>query len=181
MYAFALAAKTMSNRMVGKKCVQGVELLTRNGVCPVCKKRVERSYTDIFFPYCGYTCKRVVQRKEEETTKSRILAQQTYLQQKIERQLKRESEEQNKREQKGKIEIIRIQIEQHKEDPIEKLRTRISQCQAEYEKNTKEACKLPKRCEKYWNAKNRAKRWYRNMVKAQKELDELTNKDENHD
>lgn len=49
--------------------------LTRVGTCPICKKRVERSHTDIFFPYCGYTCKRVFDRKEEAKEKEKIRKQ----------------------------------------------------------------------------------------------------------
>ena len=46
--------------------------LTRVDKCPTCGGRVERSYTDIFFPYCGYTCKRVVQKEEERREKLKI-------------------------------------------------------------------------------------------------------------
>ena len=132
--------------------------LTRVGTCPICKKRVERSYTDIFFPYCGYTCKRVVQRKEEEKEKAKILKQQKLIEDKQKRD--RERSEQNK-------------IRRARELQIKEIQARIAQCESEYHKNHKEAEKLPKRCEKRWRSEERAKNWYRKMIKAQVELDRL--------
>ena len=158
MYAFALTAKTMSRKMVGKKCIEGTELLTRKGVCPVCGKQVERSYTDIFFPYCGYTCKRVVQRKEEKKEKEKILRQQKLVEDMQNRyRIKREKEN----------------LSLAHELKIQEIRARIAQCESEYQKSSKEADLLPKRCEKRWRAQERARSWYGKMVKARNMLDEL--------
>ena len=132
--------------------------LTRVGTCPICKKRVERSYTDIFFPYCGYTCKRVVQRKEEEIEKSKIVRQQKLIE-----------DLENRYREKREIDAIRLE----KELKIKEIQKRIAQCECEYKKNKKEAENLPKKCEKRWRAEERAKNWYRKMVKAQIELDRL--------
>lgn len=96
--------------------------LTRVGTCPICKKRVERSYTDIFFPYCGYTCKRVVQRKEEEKEKEKIVRQQKlieYLE--------------NRYREKRERDAIRME----KELRIKEIQERIAQCECEYKKNQK--------------------------------------------
>lgn len=155
MYAFALAAKTMSGRMIGKKCIQGVELLTQNGTCPVCKNHVERSYTDIFFPYCGYTCKRIVQKKDEEDEKLKILTQQKIIDER--RKFYRD---------KRKREIIKMT----KELKIKQIQQRIIQCESEYDKNFKEAERLPKKSEKRRRAKERARNWYKKMINAQIEL-----------
>lgn len=129
--------------------------LTRVDTCPTCGGRVERSYTDIFFPYCGYTCKRVVQRKEEEYEKIKILKQQKLVED-------REKRDRERRERE------RIRIEKNLK--IEEVRARIAQCESEYQKNNKEAENLPKRCEKRWRAKERAKNWYEKMIKAEIEL-----------
>lgn len=131
---------------------------TRVDKCPTCGGRVERSYTDIFFPYCGYTCKRVVQRKEEEYEKNKILKQQKLI----------EDSEKRYREKRKRE---RIGIE--KELKIKEIQSRIAQCKSEYDRNHKEAERLPKGCEKRWRAKERARNWYRKMVKAQIELDRL--------
>lgn len=132
--------------------------LTRVGTCPICGGRVERSYTDIFFPYCGYTCKRVVQRKEEEYEKTKILKQQKLVE-----------DRENRYRERREREAIRMA----KELKIKEIQERISQCESEYQKNHKEAEKLPKRCEKRWRAEERAKNWYKKMIKAQIELDEF--------
>lgn len=132
--------------------------LTRVGTCPICKKRVERSYTDIFFPYCGYTCKRVVQRKEEEIEKAKVLRQQKLV-------------EERKKRNRERYERERIRIEKNLK--VEEVKARIAKCECEYKKNHKEAENLPKKCEKRWRAEERAKNWYRKMVKAQIELDRL--------
>lgn len=132
--------------------------LTRVGTCPICKKRVERSYTDIFFPYCGYTCKRVVQRKEEEKEKEKIVRQQKLIE-----------ELENRYREKRERDAIRLE----KELRIKEIQERIAQCESEYNKNFKEAERLSKKSEQRWRAKERAKNWYRKMVKAQIELDRL--------
>lgn len=132
--------------------------LTRVSTCPICGNRVERSYTDIFFPYCGYTCKRVVQRKEEEAEKLKIFKQHKL----VEDRQKRDRERRER-------EAIRVA----KELKIKEIQKRIAQCKDAYHKNHDEAENLPKRCEKRWRAEDRAKNWYRKMMKAQIELNEL--------
>ena len=137
--------------------------LTKVGTCPTCRNRVERSYTDIFFPYCGYTCKRVVQRKEEEAIKSRIALQEKKYEEFLIKERERRERAKIRKELKEKIELVQ---------------NRIATCAAEYSKNSEEAVKLPKSCEKRWRAQERANSWYKKMVKAQIELNELQKKGE---
>lgn len=153
---YAMAVRTVHKNYVGRR--YGMLSLTRVGTCPICKKRVERSYTDIFFPYCGYTCKRVMQRKEEEKEKAKIVRQQKLIE-----------DRQNRHREKREREAIRLA----KELRIKEIQARIAQCESEYDKNFKEAERLPKKSEKRWRAKERAKNWYGKMVKAQTELDRL--------
>lgn len=76
--------------------------LTRVGTCPICGGRVERSYTDIFFPYCGYTCKRVVQKEEERKEKEKI-QKQMMLCENIEQHLKALNERNRAKKEKDKL------------------------------------------------------------------------------
>lgn len=76
--------------------------LTRVGTCPICGGRVERSYTDIFFPYCGYTCKRVVQKKEERKEKEKI-RKQMMLCESREQHIKELSERKIEKKEKDKL------------------------------------------------------------------------------
>lgn len=76
--------------------------LTRVGTCPICGGRVERSYTDIFFPYCGYTCKRVVQKEEERKEKEKI-QKQMMLCENIEQHLKKLNERNRAKKEKDKL------------------------------------------------------------------------------
>ena len=128
---------------------------TRVDKCPTCGGRVKRSYTDIFFPYCGYTCKRVVQRKEEEYEKNKILKQQKLI----------EDSENRYREK-----CERERLKNEKNLRIQEVRDRIAQCESEYQKNSKEAENLLMKCEKRRRAKERAKNWYEKMIKAEIEL-----------
>jgi hypothetical protein len=96
-----------------------------------------------------------VQRKEEEYEKIKILKQQKLVED-------REKRDRERRERE------RIRIEKNLK--IEEVRARIAQCESEYQKNNKEAENLPKRCEKRWRAKERAKNWYEKMIKAEIEL-----------
>lgn len=135
--------------------------LTRVGTCPICGNRVERSYTDIFFPYCGYTCKRVVQRREEEAIKSKIALQEKKYEEFLIKERERRERAKIRKELKEKIELVQ---------------SRIATCADEYAKNSREAAKLPKNCEKRWRAQRRANIWYRKMVNAKIELNELQKK-----
>lgn len=76
--------------------------LTRVGTCPICGGRVERSYTDIFFPYCGYTCKLVVQKKEERKEKEKI-RKQMMLCESREQHIKELSERKIEKKEKDKL------------------------------------------------------------------------------
>lgn len=131
MYTYALAARTMSKKYSGTKC-EGIVGLTRTGKCPTCGKRVETSYTDIFFPYCGYGCKRVVQRQEEEEAKRQIAEQdRKYRERKIKERERRELARQRK--------IIENQkrTEESEEKMVQRIRetkVRIEQCEAEVKK-----------------------------------------------
>lgn len=159
---YAMAVRTINHKiLVGRKF--GVLNLTRTGKCPTCGNRVERTHTDIFFPYCGYTCKRVVQRKEEDAEKLKILKQNKLIE-----------DRENRCREKREREAIKLA----KEMKIEEIRKRIAQCETEYAKNSKEAYNLPKKCEKRWRAEERAKNWYKKLVKAQIELDKVTKGEE---
>ena len=153
---FAVAVRMTNKNYVNKKC--GVIGLTRIGKCPICKARVERSHTDIFFPYCGYACKRVEQKREEEREKRKIDREQKRYEAKLladkERSAKRKAKEVKKSE-------------------IEMVRERLARCQEEYDKHAKAFAALPKTHKSRHYECDRANYWYRKMVFAQKALDDI--------
>lgn len=155
---YALASRTVCKTYMGKK--KGMLCLTRVGTCPICKKRVERAPEDIFFPYCGYTCKRVVQREEEEAEKAKIAKWDKWF------------EEQHERERERRERAILHQIRVEK---INDLQKRIVQCKFEYEKYAALAETLPERSEKRWRAQEHSRAWYRKMIHAQIDIRELEN------
>lgn len=133
----------------------GVSSLTRVGKCPVCNARVETSHTDIFFPYCGYKCKRVIQRKEEEKEKLKIQEQQRKQEERIAAMKMREEKAKAKTE---------------KEITILQVRERLSECQRKYDQYAKTAATLPKGSRLKHRKTERAKHWYRQMIETQKQL-----------
>lgn len=141
---------------VGKKC--GVVGLTKVGKCPICKQRVERSHTDIFFPYCGYACKRVEQKREEEREKRKIDREQKRYEAKLladkERSAKRKAKEVKKSE-------------------LEMVRERLAKCQEEYNKHAKAFAELPKGDGRRHYECDRSNYWYRKMIFAQKAVDDV--------
>ena len=138
---------------VGKKC--GVVGLTRISKCPNCKQRVERSYTDIFFPYCGYTCKRVDQRVAEEKEKQKIIKEQ----ERYEASLLASAERANKNKEK-----------ERKKSEIEMARERLEKCQAEYEKHTVAFNLAPPGHKNKRYERDRLNYWHTRMIFAQKDL-----------
>ena len=84
--------------------------LTRVGKCPTCGGRVERSHTDIFFPYCGYSCKRVVDRKEEAKEKAKIRKQQIWFEKQYERERERRERAKEKHEKEEVLNAIKSKI-----------------------------------------------------------------------
>ena len=145
-------------RMTNKNCKKcGVIGLTRIGKCPICKARVERSHTDIFFPYCGYACKRVEQKREEEREKRKIDREQKRYEAKLladkERSAKRKAKEVKKSE-------------------IEMVRERLAKCQEEYNKHAKAFDELPKGDRRRHYECDRSNYWYRKMIFAQKAVDD---------
>lgn len=141
---------------VGKK--SGVIGLTKVGKCPICKQRVERSNTDIFFPYCGYTCKRVEQRREEEKAKRKIANEQKRYEEKLLADRERAAKRKEKEAKKSELEIVK---------------ERLAKCQEEYDKHAKAFAALPKTHKSRHYECNRANYWYRKMVFAQKALDDI--------
>ena len=155
---YALALRTVHKSYMGKK--KGILNLTRVGTCPICQQRVERAPEDIFFPYCGYTCKRVVQRKEEETEKAKIA--------KWDRWFEEQYEKNKERRERAILRQIRV-------EKINELQKRIAQCKFEYEKYAALAETLPERSEKRWRAQERSRAWYRKMIHTQIDIRELEN------
>lgn len=146
---------------VGKKC--GVVGLTRVGKCPICKQRVERSHTDIFFPYCGYKCKRVEQREEEERQKQKIAKEQK----RYEEYLLASMERANKTKEK-----------EIKKSEIEMARERLEKCQAEYEKHTIAFNLAPPGHKKKKYERDRLKYWHTKMIFAQKDVIDIERREE---
>lgn len=153
----AMAVKTVNKNYVGRKC--GVLSLTRKGKCPTCGAIIERKRTDIFFPFCGYTCKRVVQRKEEEKEKRKIAKQMM----KYEMRLAGVAEKTQQEEERKK-----------KEAYIEQVRNRLEKCQSEYNKYYKSAASLPKGSRQKWREKEKAQKWYEKLIEAQRVMNEAT-------
>lgn len=153
---FAVAVRMTNKNYVGKKC--GVIGLTRIGKCPICKARVERSHTDIFFPYCSYACKRVEQKREEEREKRKIDREQKRYEAKLladkERSAKRKAKEVKKSE-------------------LEMVRERLAKCQEEYNKHAKAFAELPKGDGRRHYECDRSNYWYRKMIFAQKAVDDV--------
>lgn len=153
---FAVAIRMTNKNYVGKKC--GVIGLTRIGKCPICKERIERSHTDIFFPYCGYTCKRVEQKREEEREKRKI------------------DKEQKRYEAKllaYKERLAKLKEKETKKSELEMVRERLVKCQEEYSKHAKAFAELPKGDSRRHHECNRSNYWYRKMIFAQKAVDDV--------
>lgn len=146
---------------VDGKC--GVIGLTRVGKCPNCKQRVERSYTDIFFPYCGYTCKRVEQRKEEEIQKQKIAKEQKRYEESLLASIERANKNKEKEIKKSEIEIARERLEK---------------CQAEYEKHTVAFNLAPPGHKKKRYERDRVKYWHTKMIFAQKDVFDVERREE---
>lgn len=130
-------------------------LYTRTSKCPTCGARVERNHTDIFFPYCGYSCKRVVQRKAEERERARIARD-------IERQEERLRKIKEKEEQE--------KLKKQREADIDLIRKRLEKCQQKYDLYSEEANRLPKGCSKRRGAVLNASVWASKLTKARNAL-----------
>ena len=52
--------------------LSGVDCLTRVGKCPICKATIERTWGDIFFPFCGYTHYRAEANRKKDKKKKRF-------------------------------------------------------------------------------------------------------------
>ena len=105
---YAMAIRSINKGMTGRKYMRVG--FTRVGACPICKKRVERSHTDIFFPYCGYSCKRVVDRKEEAKEKSKIRKQQILFESQYERERERRERAKARNEKEEVLNVIKSSL-----------------------------------------------------------------------
>ena len=153
---FAVAVRMANKNYIGKKC--GVIRLTRVGKCPTCKARVETSYTDIFFPYCGYTCKRVEQKREEEREKRKIANEQRRYEAKLLDNKERYAKRKEKEVKKSELEMVRERLEK---------------CQEEYDRHAKAFASLTKGNNQRHYECNRSNYWYRKMIFAQKAVDDV--------
>lgn len=154
MYA-AMVVRPMNKKYVGRKC--GVLNLTREGKCPTCGSRVERSYTDIFFPYCGYSCKRVEQRAEESRMKQKIIDQQNRYNAFVEREKERKK---------------RLQQEAEEKRQFEQIESRLAQCVTKYEHYKAIEESLPRKCKKRRNVSSQTRKWRKKMAEARRVFDE---------
>ena len=163
MYAaYAMIAKTMSSRLTEKKC-GFVKNLTRKGRCPQCGAQIERICTDIFFPYCGYKCKRVIQRKEEEEQKQRIAQEQSRYMAFLEKEKQRNAQNREKKREESHLETVR---------------NRLALCQSKYDQYEEACSKLPLRCEKRWRAEERKRFWYKKIVEAKNAVEQAEEEEE---
>lgn len=147
------AGKTMVVGTGDDKRICG--LYMKRGECPHCGKRIERSKDDIYFPYCCHDHKRVLEREEEAKLKAEIAAE-------AERERARYARKlawQNKRRKELR--------EMSKREALEaKLKTAM----ARYEESTREAIDSPKGSTERRRASARARDWYLNVIKLQREL-----------
>lgn len=153
---FAMSARTMSKKLKENHC--GLDTLTKVGTCPSCGKRVERVPTDIFFPFCGYSCKRVQEKADENREKERAIVQEARYQRAIEK-------ERLRARWTGRGKTI--------PEAIEEIRSRVEECQKAYEKNARDAIKFPKGSNRRRNAARVSQTWYGKMLEAQRELNTI--------
>lgn len=134
--------------------------MTKVGVCPICKERVERIPTDIYFPYCGYKHKRIQERKDEEAFKMKLA--------KLDERYEQNEERARLRQQ----EFIR-KMREKKRNPISVARERVERCKKEIEKHDR-LCKIYPNGNPHRKLaiKNRS-RWRGNLRLAQLNLEML--------
>lgn len=137
--------------------------LTRVGVCPTCGAQVERSYSDIFFPFCKYSCKRVVQRKEEEQEKLKIIKQEELCLNRL---------------WQAKLREERRLKELQRASDIEQIKERIAHCESKLAHYQRLSETLPSRSMKRRNAADLVKVWSKKVLQAQKVLQDLMNEEE---
>ena len=147
------AGKTMVVGTGDDKRICG--LYMKRGECPHCGKQIERTKDDIYFPYCCYDHKRVLEREEEAKIKAEIAAEEE-----IERaRYARKLEWNNRRRQELRVMSKRGALEA-------KLKTAMTR----YEENTRMAANSPKGSKERHRASARARDWYLNVIKLQREL-----------
>jgi endogenous inhibitor of DNA gyrase (YacG/DUF329 family) len=135
--------------------VQG--LWMKRGVCPICGTEIERSKDDIFFPYCSYKHKRVVERVEEERMREEARQEEALYYARVERQLEIKRENNRRRREKAMR---------------ERLELRISDAQNRYDEYSKKAAELPRGSKEKHRASARAREWYKSIVYLRRQLKE---------
>lgn len=138
----------------GRK-IQGLRMV--QGVCPICGDEIERSKDDIFFPYCGYNHKRVVERVEEERMREEARQEEALYYARVERQLEIKRENNRRRREKAMR---------------ERLELRISDAQNRYDEYSKKAAELPRGSKEKHRASARAREWYKSIVYLRRQLKE---------
>ena len=134
--------------------------MTKVGICPICKERVERIPTDIYFPYCGYKHKRIQERKDEEAFKMKLA--------KLDERYEQNEERARLRQQ----EFIR-KMREKKRNPISVARERVERCKKEIEKHDRLFKIYPKGNPRRKNAIKNRSRWRGNLRLAQLNLEML--------
>lgn len=125
------------------------------GHCPICKVRVERPDTDIYFPYCSYKHKREVQRIQEEEERKEL-----------ERRERRDYE----RRQKDLAKQREKRHAQREESMCANLRAYIKLAEEKQALYMRRAAEAPKCGRARELASRRAKKWYQNLIDAKREL-----------
>ena len=145
-----------------KYCYLRFELegMTKVGVCPICKERVERIPTDMYFPFCGYKHWRIQERKDEEKFKAKRAKLDEHYEQSEERAKLRSQEFARKMREK-------------KREPINVIRERIEKCKKEVEKHDRLFKIYPKGNPRRKNAIKNRSRWKAKLRIAQFNLEML--------
>jgi len=124
----------------------------KQGKCPVCGKTFECTAQNIFHPYCGYTCKRVIERPIEE--KMRQKAQQAEA-----RERERHERELAAR-QANYLKKAAAQREQ-------KLKDRLEEANRKWLEATLQASQAPKGSRLRQRAGVKARGWYKKIIEIQ--------------
>lgn len=125
------------------------------GECPICHERVERPKDDMFFPYCGYNHKRIVQREEE-----------------------RQAREEFEQDYYHPYETVKANKRRHnatyrRRKKLIKLKERLEQAQETYSEISKQAEEAPIGSKERVRLNAKVRWWYLNVMEIQKQIKEV--------
>lgn len=124
----------------------------RVGKCPICHERVERSPDDIFFPYCGYSHKRIDQREDEKRAREEFERDYYYPYEAIRANKHRHNALYKRRKRRRELE--------------EKLK----QARATYDEVSKRAVDTPKGSKERGRLNKQARWWYLSVIEIQRQI-----------